>query len=131
MIHRLWFRLSITFAVIIVVTVGTIYFFVSQRIAVEMEYYEQISEQYRTDQILSSLYAHYWKQGLSWEGVQSVVEDASRVSGTRIILVGVNGTVIADSQGELLGKYYNPDSPDSPIELYLVHRDSGKSLHQP
>lgn len=125
MIHRLWFRLSITFAVIIVVTVGTIYFFVSQRIAVEMEYYRTISEQYRSDQILSSLYAHYWEQGLSWEGVQSVVEATSQVSGTHIILVGVNGTVIADSQGELLGKNYT-DSPDSPIELYLFTQSLGK-----
>jgi signal transduction histidine kinase len=99
--------------VIIVVTVGAIYIFVSQRIAAEMEYYEQISAQYRTDQILSRLYAHYWRQSLSWEGVQSVVEDASYVSGTNIILVGANGTVIADSQGQLLGQHYNPD-PDLP-----------------
>ncbi|MCJ7791644.1 MAG: ATP-binding protein [Dehalococcoidia bacterium] len=125
MIHRLWFRLSITFAVIIVVTVGTIYFFVSQRIAVEMEYYRTISEQYRSDQILSSLYAHYWEQGLSWEGVQSVVEATSQVSGTHIILVGVNGTVVADSQGELLGTNYT-DSPDSPIELYWFTALLGK-----
>jgi len=117
-IHRLWFRLSITFAVIIVVTVGTIYFFVSQRIAVEMEYYEQISAQYRSDQIQSRLYVHYWIQGQSWEDVQSVVEATSQVSGTHIILVAVNGTVIADSQGKLLGEYYNPDSPDSPLELF-------------
>jgi len=116
-IHRLWFRLSITFAVIIVVTVSAIYFFVSQRIAVETENYEQISAQYRDAQILDSLYAHYLRQGLKWGDVQSVVEGASHVSGTNIILVGINGTVIADSQGKLLGEYYNPDSPDSPIEL--------------
>jgi signal transduction histidine kinase len=98
------------------VTVGAIYFFVSQQIAVEMEYYEQVSEEYRTDQIISSLYVHYWKQGLNWEGVQSVVEDASQVSGTHIILVGVNGTVIADSQGIRLGQYYNPGSPGIPLD---------------
>jgi signal transduction histidine kinase len=114
-----------------VVTVGTIYFFVSQRIAVEMEYYEQLSEQYRSDQILSRLYLYYWGQALSWEGVQSVVEDTSRVSGTRIILVGVNGTVIADSQGKLLGEYYNPDLPDSPIELYLYTTFLGKVYISP
>ena len=109
MIHKLWFRLSIAFAVIIVLTVGTIYFFVSQRLAVEVEYYEEISEQYRTDQILSRLYAHYWSQ--RWEGVQPEVEQTASISGTHIILAAVNGTVIADSQGTLLGQYYNPDSP--------------------
>lgn len=115
MIHRLWFRLSITFAVIIVVTVGTIYFFVSQRLAVEVEYYEEISEQYRTDQILSRLYAHYWRQ--RWEGVQPEVEQTASISGTHIILAAVNGTVIADSQGTLLGQYYDPDSPGRNLTL--------------
>jgi signal transduction histidine kinase len=123
-IHSLWFRLSITFAVIIVVTVGTLYFLVSQRITVEMENYEQVSAQYRSDQILYRLYYHYWMQG--WEGVQSVVEDTAKVSGTRIIWVGANGTVIADSQGKLLGEYYNPDSTDSPLELYFFATFLGK-----
>ena len=124
MIHSLWFRLSMVFAVIIVVTVGTIYFFVSQRIAVEMKYYEQISAQYRSDQIRFSLYLFYFDKG-SWEGVQSVVEDTARLSGTHIILVGVNGTVIGDSEGELLGMNYT-DSSDSPIELYLFTALLGK-----
>jgi signal transduction histidine kinase len=116
-IHSLWFRLSITFAVIIVVTVGTIYFFVSQRIAVETENYEQISTQYRDAQIGDSLWAYYYRQ-LSWEGVQSVVGDTSHVSGTHIILVGANGTVIADSQGKLLGMNYTGSSDDH-INLYF------------
>ena len=117
MIYRLWFRLSMAFAVIIVVTVGSIYLFVSQRIAVETENYEQISAQYRTEQIKNSLSGHY-RQNLSWEGVQSVVEGASYVSGTHIILVGVNGTVIAASQKKLVGTNYT-DSSDDPIELYF------------
>ena len=119
MIHKLWFRLSITFAVIIVVTVGTIYLFVSQRSAVEVEYYEQISAQYRSDQIdqiQSRLYLHYWNQGQSWEDVQSTVEGMG-IAGTHIILTDSNGIVIADSEGKLLGEYYHPDSPDGPIEL--------------
>lgn len=125
MIYRLWFRLSLAFAVIIVVTVGTIYLFVSQRIAVEMENYEQISAQYRSDQILSRLYIHYWTQGRSWEGVQSIVEATSSASGTHIILIGVNETVIADSQGELLGEYYNPDSSDSTFEMFSLEEFLG------
>jgi len=116
-IHSLWFRLSITFAVIIVVTVGAIYFLVSQRLAVEVEYYEQISAQYRSDQIPNRLRAHYLSQSLSWEGVQSVVEETASISGAHIILVAVNGTVIADSQGKLLGEYYNPDSPGSNLTM--------------
>ena len=118
MIHRLWFRLSVTFAVIILVTVGTIYLFVSERIADEVEYYKTISAQYRSNQILSRLYLYYWKDR-SWEGVQSVVEDTAHVSGAHIILVGTNGTVIADSQGILpVGTNYT-DSSESPLNLTL------------
>ena len=116
MIHRLWFRLSVTFAVIILVTVGTIYFFVSQRIAVEMENYKKISVLYSSNQIRYRLYVFY-SGNESWEGVQSVVEDTADVSGTRIILVAANGTVIGDSRGkEFLGTNYT-DSSESPIEL--------------
>ncbi|MCJ7669874.1 MAG: ATP-binding protein [Dehalococcoidia bacterium] len=117
MIHRLWFRLSVTFAVIILVTVGTIYFFVSQRISVEMEDYKTMIAQYRSDQIRSRLYLFYLDKG-SWEDVQSVVEDTAHVSGTHIILVAANGTVVGDSKRELLGTNYT-DSSDSPIEMTL------------
>jgi signal transduction histidine kinase len=114
--------------VIIVVTVGTLYFLVSQRITIEMANYEQISAQFRSNQILYSLYYDYWMHG--WEGVQSVVEDTAKVSGTRIILVGVNGTVIADSTRELLGRNYT-DSSGSPLELYFFAAFLGKVYISP
>ena len=105
MIHRLWFRLALSFAVIILVTVFTIYFFVSERIAVEIEEYKRISEQYRLNQIRFSLYAFY-VDNESWEGVQSVVEDTALFSGAHIVLVATNGTVVGDSEGELTGSNY-------------------------
>ncbi len=116
MTHRLWFRLAVTFAVIILVTVGTIYFFVSERIATEMEYYKTISAQYLSDQIRSKLYLHYLDKG-NWDDVQSVVE-ALGVSGTHIILVAVNGTVIGDSKRGFLGMNYT-DSQESPLNMTL------------
>jgi signal transduction histidine kinase len=115
-IHRLWFRLGLTFAVIILVTVVTIYFFVSERIADEMGEYRTKYELYRSGQIRSRLYIYYYEQGLSWEGIQSVVEDMAGVWVTRIILVAGNGTVIGDSEEELLGTSYN-NSSVNPIEL--------------
>jgi signal transduction histidine kinase len=117
MIHRLWFRLAFIFALIILVTVVTIYFFVSERIATEMKYYETIGAQYRTLQIRSQLYLHYLAKG-GWEGVQPVVE-ALGVSGTHIVLVAVNGTVIGDSAGEeYVGMNYT-DNSTSPVALTL------------
>ena len=125
MIHRLWFRLSLTFAVIILVTVATIYLFVSDRIAVEIENYKTISAGYRLHQIRSSLYLFYIDNE-SWEGVQSLVQDTARVSGTRIILVAANGTVVGDSKIELLGKNYT-NSPESALELMWSSKLVGKA----
>jgi signal transduction histidine kinase len=128
MTHRLWFRLSVIFAVIILVTVGTIYLFVSNRISVEMENYKKISAQYRSNQIRYRLYVFY-SNNETWEGVQSVVEDTADVSGTHIILVASNGTVIGDSEGgKLLGaNYTDTDSSESPLEITRYQKLIGKA----
>jgi signal transduction histidine kinase len=115
-IHRLWFRLGLIFAVIVLVTVLTIYFFVSQRIAVEVEDYATRYQQSLSAQVRYKLYSYYLEQGYSWDGVQSLVEDTADVTGTRIILAAGNGTVIGDSAKELLGMNYT-DSSVSPVEL--------------
>ena len=122
MIYSLWFRLLMAFAVIIVVTVGTIYLFVSQRIAVEMEYYEEISEEYdrqQTRSIHDRLKLYWWGQGGNWEEVQDVVEDITSVSGISIILTDADGLVIADSEKKQLGEYYNPGTADNPRQILL------------
>jgi signal transduction histidine kinase len=106
------------------VTVGTIYFFGSQRIGEAVERYEQLNEQYRSDEIEASLVAHYLRQGRSWKGVQAAVRDTSGLTGTHIILTAVNGTVIGDSEEKLLGQNYT-DSSDSPLELYLLDQFLG------
>ena len=116
MIHRLWFRLGLIFAAIVLVTVVTIYFFVSQRIAVEVEDYTTRYQQNLSAQVRYRLYSYYFQQGYSWDGVQSLLEDTADVSGTRIVLAAGNGTVIGDSAKELLGTNYT-DSSVSPVEL--------------
>jgi signal transduction histidine kinase len=124
MIHRLWFRLSLTFAIIVLVTVGTIYVFVSQRISAEMQNYRTMSAQYRSAQIRGTLYLYYLDKH-SWDGVQSTVTDTARFSGTHIILVAVNGTAVGDSKGDFLGlNYTNPQ--ETPIELALCNEVLGR-----
>jgi len=124
MIHRLWFRLSVIFAAIILVTVGTIYLFVTERISVEMQDFRAMSAQYRSDQIRGTLYLYYLGHNSSWDYVQSTVTDTARFSGTHIILVAVNGTVVGDSKGEFLGLNYT-GSQQNPIELALGNRILG------
>jgi signal transduction histidine kinase len=124
MIHRLWFRLSLTFAIIVLVTVGTIYVFVSQRISAEMQDYRTMSAQYRSAQIRGTLYLYYLNND-GWGGVQSTVTDTARFSGTHIILVATNGTVVGDSNGDLLGLNYT-NSQETPVELALGNQVLGK-----
>jgi signal transduction histidine kinase len=125
-IHRLWFRLGLVFAGIILVTGVAIYFFVSQRIAVEVEEYAATYRQNLSVQVRSKLYSYYLQQGLSWEGVQSYVEDTADVTGTRIILVAGNGTVIGDSAKELLGVNYTEPSLN-PVELIWLQEVVGRA----
>jgi two-component system sensor histidine kinase BaeS len=115
-IHRLWFRRGLIFAVIVLVTVVTIYFFVSRSIAVEVEEYTTSYEDSLSTQVRSRLYVYYFQQGYSWDGVQSYIEDTADATGTRIILAAGNGTVIGDSAEELLGVNYT-DASKSPLEL--------------
>jgi signal transduction histidine kinase len=124
MTHRLWFRLSVIFAAIILVTVGTIYLFVTERISAEMQDFRTMSAQYRSAQIRGTLYLYY-SNNQGWDGVQSTVVDAARFSGTHIILIAGNGTVVGDSKGEFLGSNYtNPE--ETPIELALQNQVLGR-----
>jgi signal transduction histidine kinase len=125
-IHRLWFRLGLIFAAIVLVTVVTIYFFVSQRIAVEVEDYATRYQQNLSSQVRYKLYNYYLQQGYSWDGVQSLVEDTADVTGTRIILAAGNGTVMGDSERELLGTNYT-DPSKSPLELIWFQEVVGRA----
>jgi signal transduction histidine kinase len=116
-VHRLWFRLSLIFAVIILVTVGTIYLFVSQRTADVIDRYQKQTAQYRSIQVRGNLYSHYYSQNRTWQGVQPVVTQAARLSATHIILVASNGTVIGDSKEEYLGKVNYTNSSITPLQL--------------
>ncbi len=114
MIHRLWFRLLIAFALVIAVTIGTVYLFVSRSMGAEIERYEEIRERFHIVETQAMLSAHYMTRG-SWEGVQYVVGNRSVVSGTRIILTDFFRVVIADSKEELVvGETYQPEPPDRP-----------------
>ena len=120
MIHSLWFRLLIAFALVIVVTIGTVYGFVSRGIRGEIERYEEIREQIYIVDTQDVLAGHYYEYG-SWEGVQYVAGNRSVVFGSRIVLTDVAGVVIADSQGEFrAGQQYRPPATNGPPGSYFV-----------
>lgn len=110
MVHSLRFRLLMAFALVILAAIGAIYFFVSQTTQVEIRRYGERSEQARFGRVAFELY-RYYRQHNGWEGIQTHVEQWGSLYGRRIILTDPNGIVVADSQGELTGQKYRPNTP--------------------
>jgi len=110
MIHSLQFRFLVAFTLVVVVTIGATFLFIYQTTRSEISRFEESAENIRAGRIEGELSRYYYRQR-SWEGIQPFVEQWGNIHGQRIILTDTNGMVVADSQGDLLGEQYHPDSP--------------------
>ena len=106
MIHSLQFRLLAAFTLVIIVTLGSIFFFIYQNTRSEISRFEERVAQIRAERIGIELYRYYLQRG-DWQGIQPFVEQWGNLSGQRIIITDTNGAVVADSQGNLLGQSYH------------------------
>lgn len=106
--HSLQFRLLVAFTLVIVVTIGSVFFFVYQSTKTEVNRFGERFELMRTHRIEKELSNYYYRQG-GWEGIQPYVEQWGNLYERRIILTDDKGIVLADSQGELLGALYESD----------------------
>jgi len=109
-IHSLQFRLLLAFTLVVVVTIGATFFFIYRTTRSEIGQFEQRVEDVRADR-MEALLAQYYHQQDSWEGIQPFIEQWGNLHGWRIILTDNQGTVIADSQGNLTGEPYQADAP--------------------
>jgi len=110
MIHSLQFRLLLAFTAVILVTVAAVFFFVNQSARGEIQRSWESSEEARAARMDFELYSHY-RMGRGWIGVQPVVKQMGNLAARRVILVDPDGVVIADSGDELVGEYYESDTP--------------------
>ena len=127
MIHSLQFRLVMAFTLVILITIGTVFFFVSQTTGGEIRRYGERVEQMRTGRMQIELSRYYHQRG-NWEDIQSSVEQWGGLTGQRIIVTTANGMVVADSQGDLLGRFYQPVMPGYPLSRLGGENIPGK-LH--
>ncbi len=109
MIHSLRFRILASFTLVILVTIGTVFFFINQTTQNEIRQFEESIDQMRAARMESEL-ARYYSRFRGWAGVQTFVEQLGNLYGQHIILTDVNKMVMADSEGSLLGEQYKPDS---------------------
>jgi signal transduction histidine kinase len=114
MIHSLQFRLLLAFTAVILVTVAAVFFFVNQTARGEIQRFWESSEEARASRMYVELGRHY-RVGTGWMEVQPVVEQMGGLSAQRVILADPSGIVIADSQGELVGEWYESDVPGQTI----------------
>ena len=110
MIHSLRFRLWLSFTLVILVTIGTVFFFINQATQNEIRRFGERVDQMRADRMEIELSRYYFVKG-DWDGIQPFLEQWGNLYGQRIVLTDTNGIVVADSEGELLGELHAPDSP--------------------
>ena len=110
MIHSLRFRLVASFTLVILVTIGTVFFFINQATQDEIRQFGERVDRMRAERTQAELSRYYLRQG-DWKGIQPFVEQWGNLYGQRIILTDASGMVVADSEGNLLGELYDTDSP--------------------
>lgn len=120
MTHSLNFRLLLAFTVVIIVIIASVFLFAYRATHTEISRFNERLELQQDRRIELELSRIYVFQG-NWEGVQSFVEQLGTLYGRRIILTDDAGTVIADSNSELLGRSYQPDEN----EAYAAILESG------
>ena len=124
MVHSLLFRLMVAFTLVILVAVGAVYLFTSQTTGGEIHRFGERIEHARSSRVGFELYRYYREHG-GWEGIQPYVEQWGSLYGQRIIVTDSSGVVVADSQGELLGEQYHPDSPGMRLSPPMAGSPSG------
>lgn len=103
MFRSLRVRLLIAFAILVALAVGTVAIFASYTTTSYFQRYLRHGRAALENQLGFDLAIHYTRaQG--WGGVQPLIEQIGRMSGGRAILADQDGTVVGDSDGELLGQ---------------------------
>lgn len=105
--HSLRFRLLAAFTLVILVTIGMVAFFVSRSTGGELEQFEARNRELRSGRI-AFLLARFHSVNGDWKDVQSLVEQIGTSEGQRLVLTDTNSVVVADSQGDLIGKSFRP-----------------------
>ncbi len=111
-VHRIQFRLLVSYALIILVSIGTIFAFTVQSTRQEFEEYEGRSQELRITR-MENILTGYYTEG--WAGVQALVKDMSALYGQRVVLTDANGIVIGDSDGNLMGTKFTSDWPSQKL----------------
>lgn len=118
MTHSLNFRLLAAFTLVIIVIIGSVFFFTYRTTRGEISHIGERLELMQDRRVEIELSRYYQFTG-TWEGVQSLVVQWGKLYGRRIILTDNQDKVVADSDGKLLGNSYTAETPGQPMTPFL------------
>jgi signal transduction histidine kinase len=116
--HSLKFRLMAAFTLVIIVTIGVVFFFTYSTTRHEISRVQENLETLQDQRIQTEL-ARYYFYEKTWDGVQSLIVQWGNLYGRRIILTDKNDTVVADSAESLVGSTYSDGEDNEPTVLVL------------
>lgn len=119
MIHNLNFRLLAAFTFVIVVILGSVFFFVYRNTRAEVSEFSQRMAEMQDRRVQTELTRYYTLVG-NWDGVQPLVVQWGNLYGRRIILTDNDGRVIADSDAAILDTLYSSSSVDSSTQDFTI-----------
>jgi signal transduction histidine kinase len=114
--HSLNFRLLASFAVVIIVIIGSVFFLTYRTTRAEIARFGERLEAMQEKRVEMEL-SRYYQLQRSWEGVQPFVVQWGQMYERRIILTNSDGIVVADSGEGPLGQTYEEEEPGQPVTL--------------
>lgn len=105
MIHRLQFKLLVSFVAVIAIAMGMVFIFVSHNAQSEFQQFGMQYDEARFGKVEFELNRYYLEHG-NWGGIQSLVEQWGNLYDRHIILTDSAHLVVADSENILQGQLY-------------------------
>ena len=127
MFNSLRFRLLLVTIVVLIVAIGTIAFFASQSTSSQFRRslqgildYPNLSLETKISTINKLLRTRAGEREI-WDELQVLLEGMERSSQARFVIAELDGTVVADSTGELIGEQINI-SLSRPFAAFLIEK---------
>lgn len=105
MIYSIRWKLLVGFFLIVAVVIGTVALVANRSATQEFDRYIT-QDQALKYQRLSLMLSSYYEQTGSWEGVQELIDKISKTYQNRIVLTNDEGSVVADTAGDLANNAY-------------------------
>ncbi len=140
------FKLWIAFALVALLGVGMVAWAINRSTAREFELYISRGAMMRAEPIAANA-ATYYEQTGSWQGVESVLKNSVATSlpgmgmgrrqgahgmagmnNVRVLIVGMDGTVLADTAAELIGQTVKPESRSQGVSISVQGQVVGTLL---